>query len=137
MRKRVIDIIAATATLGKNQSGSLIVLNRAAGIVVTLPSPGRGLEYEFIVKTAVTSNVYSITKSGTSFIRGEIIVASSGDPGKMFVGNGSTHITISMSGSTTGGLVGTHIKLVCDNDGIWEATGFASGSGTVATPFST
>ena len=51
--------------------------------------------------------------------------------------NGTTHLTITMNGSTTGGLIGT----VIDFEGIsatqWLVNGLVVGSGTLATPATT
>lgn len=45
-------------------SGSILLLDRAAGATITLPAPASGLEFEFIVKTAPTSGNYVIVTSG-------------------------------------------------------------------------
>ncbi len=134
MRKRVIDLTSATATLGKNQSDSLIVLSRAAGIVVTLPKAGRGLRYDFVVKTAVTSNRYDIKTAVTADkIRGTLVMGQNNAAKKTFVATASNDIQ--MNGGTTGGLRGTNFSLVCDEDGVWTVSGCAESSSTEATPF--
>jgi hypothetical protein len=142
-RKRVIDLTSATATIGKNQSGSLFTIARAAGMVITLPSAGRGLEYEFVVKTQATgTNTHTINVGGDDDrIRGTLLLAQSDSAtGKAFVGDGSTHkkITLGKDYSATGsGRNGSYIKLTCDNDGKWTATGFTTTkTGAGATPFS-
>jgi hypothetical protein len=137
-RKRVIEITAATATLSKNQSGSLVVLNRAAGIVVTLPDAGRGLEYDFVVETAVTNNaVYKIIGNDSPSMHGSIHSASSGG-GNLFSANGTTHVAVSFS-SATGGDLGMQIKAICDDDGLWHVSGLAhiTETETAATPYTT
>ena len=122
-RKRVIDVTSATTTLGKNQSGSLVVLDRAAGIVVTLPNAGRGLEYEFVVKTAFTG-AFKVIGNDSASMRGVIAVASGGNPGYVFPGDGVTHIAVILSSAaSSGGQVGTNLKLMCDNDGVWNVVG--------------
>ncbi len=122
-RKRIIDVTGSTTTLSKNQSGSLVVLSRAAGIVVTLPNVGRGLEYEFVVKTAVTSNRYRIVGNDSAKMRGVIAQASAGGASVLHVGDGATHIALNMYGTSSGGLIGTNFKFVCDNDGVWNVVG--------------
>lgn len=135
-RKRIIDV-TADSTLSKNQSGSLVTLGKAAGITLKLPNAGRGLEYEIVVKTAVTSNAYKIIGNDSASMRGAILQATAGEISELYVGNGTTHIAVSMNGSTSGGLVGTNLKFVCDNDGIWNVVGQNVGSGAIATPWST
>ena len=50
----IVDITAATYTVASTQSGAVFTLNRAAGIVVTLPTAAAGLQYTFIVGTTFT-----------------------------------------------------------------------------------
>jgi len=135
-RKRVIELTSSTATLSKNQSGSLIVLNRAAGIVVTLPTAGRGLNYDFVVKTSVTSNTYTI--SAGSSMRGTFAVSSaSGVAPLRFQTTDLTARVASMNGSQSGGLISTRVNVVCDSDGVWTVTGIGVGNAPPATPFGT
>ncbi len=142
-RKRVIDLTSATVTLGRNQSGSLLTLNRAAGMTITLPPAGRGIEYEFVVKgNATGTNTYVIqVPDGDDRIRGTLLLSHNDSAtGKAFIGDGSTHkkITLGKDYSATGsGRIGSYIKLICDNDGKWTASGFTTTkTGAGSTPFS-
>lgn len=63
-----ISVTAATFTVTKAHSHSQIYLNRAAGIALTLPAPDGGLEYEFIIGTAPTSNCTISTNGGANII---------------------------------------------------------------------
>ena len=51
----VESITTATYTVAAIQSGSLFVLNKADGIVVTLPAPASGLSFNFVVGIAPTA----------------------------------------------------------------------------------
>lgn len=134
----VIDANAATLTLTAAQSGSTVLLDRAAGVVVTLPAPVAGLNFTFIAPVSVTSNNYKIiTDAGTTFLLGQVNVLVSTGTAKYFLGDGSTHVAVTMNGTTTGGLLGTKLVFTCLNGTQWEVDGNASGSGTVATPFAT
>jgi len=135
-RRRIIDITSSTATLGRNQSGSIVRLDRAAGIVITLPTARAGLWYDFLVKTAVTSNTYQVVAAGSTKVSGTLVASITDTASKSFVGNGSTHVKVSMNGSTTGGLVGTYFRAFC-NGTTWTFNGENVSSGSVATPFST
>lgn len=132
-RKRVIDVTTATRTLTRNENGSLVVLNRSGGITVTLPSAGRGLEFQFAAKAA---GAYVID-AGTAKIRGSVISAQDDTASKSFVANGTTHVKIQTNGTTTGGRIGSNFTLTCDTDGIWTASGAVVSSPTAATPFAT
>jgi hypothetical protein len=134
-RRRIIDITSSTATLGKNQSGSIVRLDRAAGIVITLPTARAGLWYDFLVKTAVTSNAYTVVAAGTTKVSGTLVASINDTASKSFVGNGSSHVKFTSNGSTTGGLVGTYFRAFC-NGTTWNINGENVSSGSVATPFS-
>jgi hypothetical protein len=135
-RRRIIDITSSTATLGRNQSGSIVRFDRAAGIVITLPTARAGLWYDFLVKTSVTSNVYSVVAAGATKVSGTLVNAKTNAASKSFVGNGSTHVKVSMNGTTTGGLAGTYFRAFCDGTA-WRINGENLASGSEATPFST
>lgn len=130
----------ATRTLTLEQSGTTVYLDKADGVVVTLPKAVIGTNFRFVVVTSVTSNAYKLSTQtqGTEFFDGtynslqDAAVASS-----IFTGDGSTHDNFSMNGTTTGGLVGTDIQVVCTAANKWTVTGNVRGSGTEATSFST
>jgi hypothetical protein len=134
-RKRVINVTTATRTLSRNENGSIVVLDRAAGSVVTLPAASRGLEFQFVVKTAVTSNAYTVD-GGTDEFRGVILSAQNNAASKSFTGDPASDVKITSNGTTTGGRVGSNFTVVCDTDGIWTAQGAMVSSTTAATPFS-
>ena len=132
----------ATVTLREDQSGSVILSDRAAGIVFTLPSAKVGLKYTFIVSTSITSNNFKVITSSTSqFLQGTVLIGveattPGANPGpKLFSGDGSTHVAITQNGTTTGGIKGTRIVLECISSTVWNVTGTILGSGAVATPF--
>ena len=138
--KNVIQSVGATRTLKANESGSLCLLDRAAGVVYTLPEPIVGMSFEFLASVSVTSNAYKvITNAATVFLKGGIImgdvtVAQSGD---YFEANGTTHVAISANGSTTGGLLGERYAVTCTSTTQWVIHGVCHGAGTLADPFAT
>lgn len=138
--RQVIKDGVATRTLKASESGALCVYDRAAGVVFTLPAPVVGMEFEFFVQTAVTSNAHKvITNASTVFlvggvIMGDVTVAQSGD---YFEADGSTHVALSAAGSTTGGLLGERYKVTCISSTQWAIEGVCHGAGTLATPFAT
>lgn len=143
-KANVVSGSGATATLTAQQSGSTVLFDRAAGIVFTLPVPQIGLRYRFYATVAVTSNAYKIiTDTGTTLLIGNVVsntaaaTPGANDGPKTFAANGTSHIAISMDGSTKGGLIGTHIELVCVSSTQWAVNGILLASGTIATPFAT
>jgi hypothetical protein len=138
--QNVIQSVGATRTLLSEESGSLCLLDVAAGVVYTLPAPVVGMRFEFLVTVAVTSNAHKvITDAATTFmlggvIMGDVTVATSGD---YFEANGTTHVALSAAGTITGGLLGERYQLTCISGTQWVIEGVCHGAGTLATPFAT
>lgn len=138
--RQVINEAVATRTLTAAESGALCCLDRAAGVVYTLPTPVKGMYFEFVVTVSVTSNAHKvITAAATQFlvggaIMGDVTIATSGD---YFEADGTTHVALSANGSTTGGLLGERYKVVAISATQWAIDGVLHGAGTLATPFAT
>lgn len=140
LHREVISGVGATRTLAAKDSNALCLLDRAAGVVYTLPTPVLGMQFEFLATVAVTSNAYKvITSSASIFLLGSVMGGSLtvADSGDVFQANGSTHVAISMAGSTTGGLIGTRFRVTAISDTQWVIDGGYVGSGTLADPFAT
>jgi hypothetical protein len=67
-----VETVTATNVLTASESGKTIYLSAAAGFVTTLPAAAAGLEFDFIVKTAPTSNGYTITADPADSIYGTV-----------------------------------------------------------------
>ena len=132
------SITTSTATLTSAQSGTTIVLNRAAGSTVTLPTPIVGMDFTFVIGTALTSNAYKIiTSAGTVFISGGLYFDKALTITR-YDGNTSTIVSINLNGTTTGGAtVGDTFNLVAVSPTQWAVEGTVTASGTLATPFAT
>lgn len=75
------EILTAARSLSADDTGKTFFLNLAGGFDVKLPAPELGLQFEFIVKLAVTSNL-TITATG-NLIKGHVLttdVNSATDP---------------------------------------------------------
>lgn len=138
--RNIISGQGATRTLLATETGSKCLFDRAAGIVYTLPAPVVGLEFEFFVPATVTSNAHKvITDSSSTFLTGSLmnIDTDTSNAVAAWTGDGSTHLSVSMNGTTTGGLKGTWLRFTCVSSTLWLVTGVDEGNGTVATPFAT
>lgn len=134
-----VEVIAAGAakTLTAADSGATVLLDTAAGSVVTLPAPVAGMVFDVAVSTSVTSNSHSVaTDAATTFISGGIqqMIDTTGVSEGQFA-NGTSHVAITMNGSTTGGLIGTTLRFVAISSTVWNCTGLVASSGTLSTPF--
>lgn len=132
--------ITADLTLDRDThaNGPLLYFNVAAGATVTLPaSAGNGDTYRFMVHTTVTSNSAKIqVANATDVMQGMILTCQ--DSGDTVVGweTASTSDTITLNGTTTGGIKGDYIELEDSVSGFWRVRGTTSATGTEATPFS-
>jgi hypothetical protein len=139
-KRSVISGSGATRTLNENESGSTVLFDRAAGIIFTLPVAKPGTFFDFAVTTTITSNSAKIiTGAATEFLIGGLtsVDTDTSNAVAFFSGNGSTHIAVTMNGSTTGAVLGTKFRATCLSTTRWMIEGQTFGTGVVATPFST
>jgi hypothetical protein len=135
----IITGSGATVTLTKNQSGSAVLFDRAAGIVFTLPANTPGMVFDFFVTVTITGGAAKvITAVGTELLVGTIINTDTDSSDavaswKSLVA--ASNIAVSMNGTTTGGIKGDWFRFTCLNTTTWNVSGFTLGTSTVATPF--
>lgn len=135
---RITNATAATlAVTEADHEGQTVTLNRAAGIAVTLPaSTGTGSKYRFVVGTTFTGSATIKVANASDVMAGTAILFQ--DAGDTVVGfaTGATADTITLDGSTTGGLKGAHVMLEDVALNLWHVHYVSDASGTEATPFS-
>lgn len=137
-------VIATAATLTAAQSGSILEGNSLTGTLWTLPAAtvaNLGVRFELMVGLANTSGALKVIGATSADLffgavhSGIDATTPSATAGpKVFVAGGSDY-AISMNGTTTGGLRGTHIIFVCGGLNQWLVSGLVTASGTIATPF--
>ena len=132
---------ATAATLAVTQTsyaGTIVTLNRAAGIAVTLPAAtGTGSVYRFLVGTSVTSNSTTIkVANATDVMTGSAYVISDNSAAVLGYRTASSDDTITLNGTTTGGLKGDLITITDVGTGLFAVSVFSAATGTEATPFS-
>lgn len=131
---------ANTATLAVTEAdheGQCITLNRAGGIAVTLPaSTGGGAKYRFIVGTTFTSaGTIKVANANDTMCGSALLLQDAGDTVVGFAA-GATADTITMDGSTTGGLKGAFVEVQDIAANLFHVNYVSDASGTEATPFS-
>jgi hypothetical protein len=128
---------ATIAVTAATHGERIVVLTKADGITATLPAAtGSGVKYHFIVGAAVTSVGTVIQVTGDDTMTGNALFATdAGDGAEMFEA-GATADTITMNGSTTGGLKGDSVELIDIAADLWWVRMVAAGTGEEATPFS-
>jgi len=133
----VISGSGATVALTAAQSGSICLFDRAAGIVYTLPAPQVGLCFPFITTVTRTTNSETIVTdaAGTKLVGNILNTIDTGVANISCFGNGTSHVTVAMNGTTTGGILGSYLLFTCVTTTLWHVTGIINGSGSIATPF--
>lgn len=137
---RVVDCTAATlAVTEADHDGRTIVLDRPAGIAVTLPVASAGLRFRFVVKTDFTGAATIKSVSGADIMIGHALMGNNTDNAVVDWQSvaASTNDTIDMFGTanSTGGLAGQVVTIegLAANRWLVEIRGDAAGS--EATPF--
>lgn len=130
--------VTASRTLTRSDIGAPIVVNAAAGLTLTLPaSSGSGDDFEIVIGTSVTSNSVIVrVANGTDVMRG--VAMNAADAGDTIVAfeTAAASDTITMNGTTTGGLAGDRILLKDFAAGFWQVQVIGAATGAEATPFS-
>jgi hypothetical protein len=136
----VTNVTASTLAPTVANSGTLYVLDRAAGIAVTLPSIDSGeigTKFRFLLKTTVTSNSTTIkVPSASETMLGNAVVQSDSSNAALAYKASGTSDTITLNGTTTGGIAGDIIEVVAVSTTLWMVDAVTSATGTEATPFS-
>jgi hypothetical protein len=135
-RAKAVQIIGdavATRTLTAKEAGATCLLD-AAAVVYTLPAPVAGMVFDFV--STVTASAATVqTNAATVFIVGAIVgvtIATATPAGFAF--NGTSHVGITMNGTTSGGIVGTTLRFKALSATVWQIEGVTIGSGTIVTP---
>jgi hypothetical protein len=138
-----IIVVTEARTLKKEESGSLVVFDIATGATVTLPDAEEGINFDFLVKTSISSGSAKVlTGDAADFLVGAIDFGGDANTTlttaiSAFAANGSSHVAIAGNGTTTGMKAGSSFRVVAITDALWGIKGTIIGSGSVATPFAT
>lgn len=131
-----VSVTTATVAITDDAyAGQRTLLNRAAGIVATLqPATGSGASYEFILM-ADASGDQVIQVTGTDVMMGVAYLGNDSAGASCFY-TADTSDTITLNGSTKGGLKGARVVVDDVASGVYAVMVMSEASGTEATPFS-
>jgi len=141
----VVSLITTAALTAALHAGKTVVLNLATGFVTTLPAAtGTGNSYLIYVGISASGGSYVIqVASGTDIMRGIVVSKDDGTSSSVIswatANTGTTATesdTVTLDGSTKGGLIGDCFEFTDIAAGVWAVQGFTKSSGTEATPFS-
>lgn len=139
---RVVGLAVTTAITEVLHEGRTVVMTGAGGArTFTLPAAtGGGGKYRFVVGEVNTSNYLIKAVAGTQLFKGMIIGQSATDSATDAPRTwtaGATDDTITLNGTTTGGVkLGDFIEFEDVAATMWAVRGFITQSGAEATPFS-
>jgi len=133
--KPVVKTASFTLSRSAHQD-AWVKCDAAAGMTVTLPAAsGTGDKYKLFVGTTVTSNNFiAKVANGTDVLYGAIHLTT--DIGGTSMPTAATDDTITMNGSTTGGIKGSWLVFEDIATGFWALSKAVICTGTEATPFS-
>lgn len=66
-------LLITTKAVSAAESGTRFFLDLAAGFVITLPAVALGLEYDFIVKTALTGSATIVCPGAAALFKGHVL----------------------------------------------------------------
>lgn len=141
-------VLSAATTLTAAQSGALCTWPAAAGFTYTLPiitAGNVGMWFEFLCTITNTSGVCKvITGQATDLIvggvhTGVIATTPAANPGPKFFEFATDKVACNMGGAdtTSGGVVGSRIRLEAVALLKWAITGNIIAAGTIVTPAAT
>lgn len=113
-----VEVVTATNVITAAESGKTFFLDAAAGFESTLPTAAAGLHLRFIVKTAPTSNGYTITGSPADKIYGTVAASGAEATINGVTASAADNVILVANQATVGDLV------EFDSDGTnWYVTG--------------
>lgn len=132
----ITTVTASTTLTAAAHAGQTIVVNAAAGATITLPdATGSGNKYEITTVADQTGNLVIAVPDAANTVQGVAYLGNDSAGASCFY-TADTSDTITLNGTTTGGLKGW--RVVCDDiaDNTWAVLVISEASGTEATPFS-
>lgn len=139
LSSRIVAVTAATLTVTQAlHDGKTIVQNSASGCAITLPAAtGSGMKTSIFVKTAITSVGVVISTAPSSDVFSGVLVGAETAANAIFVNlMASNTNTLTLNGTTTGGLAGSVVTIEDVAAGVWRVGGMLAGSGTLASSMS-
>lgn len=139
---RLVTVTDDAMTLTqKDHGGRTILLDRAAGVTVTLPeATGSGERYKIVTLTTVTSNanIIQAESADDSFVGQATGVDTDGEGATGYTWNADDgDDTITMDGDAQGGVAGDVWEIEDIDDGVFLVNGrITQSGGAEATPFS-
>lgn len=135
-KNQPVTITAATTLNRVTHGDNIVNVNNTTGFTITLPaSTGKGDVYElFYVATIGSGSGIVQVANSTDIMQGVVHLTT--DIAGTSMPTAATTDTITMNGTTTGGVKGTWLRFADASSGIWRLDGGIVCTSTEASPFS-
>lgn len=128
-----VNLTTATTLSPGLHEGLVVCMNAAAGFTITLPTAtGSGNYFDVLVTTTVTSSNHVVKTGGSDTLVGSVAVSSTAT--STSTGCQSTNTTITMNGSTAGGLIGSWLHFQDIGTNLWYVDANLVATGTAGNP---
>lgn len=134
----ITTVTAASLTItAAAHAGQTIVSNLAGAQTFTLPAAsGSGNRYMVIVQTTKTGDLVIQAASASDIMTGTATLAADGGDTSVVFATAADTDTVTLDGTTTGGIAGASVELIDIASGKWWVRVLSDASGSEATPFS-
>ena len=135
-QSRLRTLTAATTLSAEVHGGQTLLINNATGFAITLPvANGTGSLFRFFIATTVSSGSHTIVTASASDVYKGFAHLTGDDAAALGGFATTTGVTITMDGTTRGGIAGDIVELEDVATGVWSVRIFGRASGVEATPF--
>lgn len=118
-----VATLTGAYTVTAKESGTMFILDAAAGAAITLPALAPGLNYHFVVGSLFATSDWVISSSEGDNINGLLIVN-----GATVAAVGEDNITFELGAEA----IGDHVRFVADPDNNqWWAFGAGAGASSI------
>ncbi len=131
------EITAATYQITRRDHGKTLMLNRPAGMTLTLPPDTVfvGFTVKMIVRATFTGTWEVTGQADGDLFFGGIFLSSVAAKSDRFGPNGSSNDTLKADHDAKGRLSGGFVNFTCMGPNEWLVDGVLAAGGTPATPF--
>ena len=135
---------SGSSTIEKEHSGKVIMWNAGTDAdLLTLPYAEKGMNFTIILSENVNAGIVNITSAGadgSSYFWGNAFITQADVVDQFFAQSVDksvtaadfTHLSLDSNGTTTGGMAGDIINLICVENGSWYTDAKLTTTGTLA-----
>ena len=137
LTRKAKEITDATYQILASDHGKTLMLNRAAGMTLTLPADTTfvGFTVKMVVRDTFTGTWEVTCETDGDLFFGGIFLSSVAAKSDRFGPNGSSNDTLKADADTKGRLSGGFVEFTCMGPNEWLVSGVLAAGGTPVTPF--